>query len=619
MDEEVERSRSVCYEPRMAIGYPAARESLDAVVDRWRERCLLRDESLLFEGDQVWTPGGLARVYHNVVETPLLDRRSFLENFEIQLEGDRSLVRLGAEAMGVYYLFAHRSAVSPETKRARIAQILSWGGDTLDDRSVVWRGLESEGVAHPGQYFLLRPDVQLAYIVDFARRLKEHDTDERHRILNDPWRLRDFADEGADEGSSSMRHVLLHLLHPESFERISSGDHKHSIVSAYSGLIDGDLSTDEALLAIRVKLGKLLDVPAESLDFYEPPLAGTWGATAADGADLAAMLELKQQVILFGPPGTSKTFEAKELAENIIRRQALKRWGPVAYFKQQPRITEIVETHVERRQLHPAYSYEEFIRGQRLTDGGSVVYEDGDLLRLIDRIENESVPDGEPRLPWVLILDEINRADLSRVFGEAFSVLEDRNSPIALPGTAAGAPPRTIRMPSDLYVIGTMNLIDQSLEQIDFALRRRFFWHRSSFDKDRLARVLEKLWSETVTARRFPWNRIRKDMDEFVERATALNDEIARSKLLGRDYVVGHTYFFDVVKLLAGAERMSGKTNPNQFLWNKRGEALEPGAVRDLWRMSIEPLLDQYLQGVDPDQRRIELARLSVVLVAGQA
>jgi 5-methylcytosine-specific restriction protein B len=168
-------------------------------------------------------------------------------------------------------------------------------------------------------------------------------------------------------------------------------------------------------------------------------------------------------------------------------------------------------------------------------------------------------------------------------------------------------------------VIGTMNLIDQSLEQIDFALRRRFLWHPSRFDHDRLRRVLEEQWAKTEVAKRFPWARIQADMEKLVERAVALNREIAQSKLLGRDYEIGHTYFFDITKLLASTERMHRKVAPSQFLWNKKGEAITPGAVRDVWRMSLEPLLDQYLQGVDADQRSAERSRLEKIFLLGQA
>ena len=82
----------------------------------------------------------------------------------------------------------------------------------------------------------------------------------------------------------------------------------------------------------------------------------------------------------------------------------------------------------------------------RLRDGRTV-YEDGYLLRLVREIEDEAVPDEEVPLPWVLILDELNRADLSRVFGEAFSVLEDRGSPVDLPGAEPGEPISTLQFP----------------------------------------------------------------------------------------------------------------------------------------------------------------------------
>lgn len=601
----------------MAITDQACRAHIQVVVDQWRERCLIEDGSLLFDGE-LWTRENLDRVHHNIVEAPLIDDRSFIEKLEVQLEGNQSLVRLGAETTVIYYLFAWHGAVTAATKRARVNQILSWAGDSLDETSEVWQALGEEGIGHPGQYFLLRPDVQVGFLLDFARRLKAEQPDARREILDDPWRLRDFADISADDGVPGMRHIVLHLLQPASFERISSGQHKQSIISTYAGLLDGAEidDADEQLLAIRERLEGLLSKPTEEVDFYLAPLAGTWGAGRGDGADPVEALELKKQVVLFGPPGTSKTYEAKQLAAQIIRRQALKLWGPVRYFEHQDRVEELIRRHVHRLQLHPAYSYEEFIRGLRLRDG-NVTYEDGYLLRLIDEINSEQVPDGEAQLPWVLILDELNRADLSRVFGEAFSVLEDRESGVELPGTEPGQPPREIKLPTRLYVIGTMNLIDQSLEQIDFALRRRFLWRRSGFDPARLAEVLPELWAGTDSSKRYSWDRIGPDFELFVERAALLNDQVAASSLLGRDYEIGHTYFFDVIGLLSRAEYMNRRVRSSRFLWNKKGEGLQP--IRDLWRMSLEPLLDQYLQGVDAESRQAELARLAGVFLSGSA
>ena len=162
-----------------------------------------------------------------------------------------------------------------------------------------------------------------------------------------------------------------------------------------------------------------------------------------------------------------------------------------------------------------------------------------------------------------------------------------------------------------------MNLIDQSLEQIDFALRRRFLWRRSGFERQRLADVLPELWAKLPISKRYPWKRISEDMERFGERAELLNQQIASSNLLGRDYEIGHTYFFDVIGLLARAEYMNRETRASRFLWTAKGEARS--AVTDLWHMSLEPLLDQYLQGVDADSRRVELARLAKVFLSGEA
>ena len=102
-------------------------------------------------------------------------------------------------------------------------------------------------------------------------------------------------------------------------------------------------------------------------------------------------------------------------------------------------------------------------------------------------------------------------------------MLEDRDSGVELPGVEPGQPTSVIRLPERLYVIATMNLIDQSLEQIDFALRRRFLWKRSGFESERLAAVLPELWAETAASERHEWERISADMERLTERAELLN------------------------------------------------------------------------------------------------
>src|SRR5262249_10351927 len=190
-----------------------------------------------------------------------------------------------------------------------------------------------------------------------------------------------------------------------------------------------------------------------------------------------------------------------------------------------------------------------------------------------------------------------------------------RDSPVDLPGAEPGEPISTLQLPEQLFVIGTMNLIDQSLEQIDFALRRRFLWQRSSFDPVRLAEVLPELWQQTSASGRYSWDRISEEMQTLITRASELNKQIAASPLLGRDFEIGHTYFFKIGGLLERADYIHGK-NRRRVLWSKREDPRPP--VRDLWRFSLEPLIDQYLQGVDSESRAAELTRLERVFLHGE-
>ena len=325
-----------------------------------------------------------------------------------------------------------------------------------------------------------------------------------------------------------------------------------------------------------------------------------------DGLPALDALKYKQQIVLYGPPGTGKTHEAKALAAHFIRQEAMRLWGPARYLQNQARVEELVGTQVVRRQLHPAYSYEDFIAGLRL-EGNATVPTKGHLLRLIDEIEHAraNCPDPAP-LPWVLILDELNRADLSRLLGEVFSALDDRDTPIQL--SAAGAenwPP--LRLPKELYIIGTMNLIDQAVEQLDFAFRRRFFWLLSGYREELIVPVVEQRWNELNLAempwlKRHPWDGVEPDVEILAGRATVLNEAISADPLLGAQYMVGHTYFFDIAGLIARWPRLRPKSSwRGYYLWSRGGRPLPP--LQGLWAYSLQPLLSEYMAGV-PSQHR---------------
>ena len=161
-------------------------------------------------------------------------------------------------------------------------------------------------------------------------------------------------------------------------------------------------------------------------------------------------LRRKKQVIFQGPPGTGKTFVAERLARCIVS-ETTGFWEVV--------------------QFHSAYNYEDFIQGLQpkpLGQGLHFELVSGRFLQFCKRVLEESNGD-----PCILIIDEINRANLARVFGELMYLLEYRDK--AIPLAAGGIP---FQIPENVYIIGTMNTADRSIALVDHALRRRFSFIR---------------------------------------------------------------------------------------------------------------------------------------------
>jgi 5-methylcytosine-specific restriction enzyme B len=150
-------------------------------------------------------------------------------------------------------------------------------------------------------------------------------------------------------------------------------------------------------------------------------------------------------------------------------------------------------------------------------------------------------------------------------------------------------------IPPNLYLIGTMNLIDQSVEQIDFAMRRRFLWQESRFAKDALLAILEERWR--AEQRTKVWDKVAPDMELLAESAERLNQKIASVEELGENYEIGHTYILDIVELLDA--KLSSRSST--YLWTRSGAPKE--ALEDLWSLALEPLLREYLAGLDAVRR----------------
>ena len=157
------------------------------------------------------------------------------------------------------------------------------------------------------------------------------------------------------------------------------------------------------------------------------------------------LLEDKRQVIFYGPPGTGKTYVAREFAKTVAGDEGA----------------------VQLVQFHPSYAYEDFVEGYRpvLKDGtAGFAPRNGPLKRLAD-LARES----ESKATHVLIIDEINRGNLAKVFGELYFLLEYRDEKITLQYSD-----KQFDLPENLWIIGTMNTADRTISLLDAALRRRF-------------------------------------------------------------------------------------------------------------------------------------------------
>jgi 5-methylcytosine-specific restriction protein B len=585
-------------------------DAIYRLADTWRDKCLLGNGSLLWEGEQVWTVDALAAFKKCFNENEDRSDDNFETKYQRQLSAqDASVVKLAAELVLVYFLFP--SSVSGARKRELIQEIASWHQIAVPPDAVETLKALDVGIGGPGQSYNTRRPLEIAFIAESAWRLLSMPVEERREVLSDHAKLRALLDDVEGDATRQSRDIILHLLYPDLYERIASRSHKHLIVETFGDMLPDKApdDLDDRIYAIRERLQQLL--PDEELDFYWSPLRECWYVESeSDELESLQGLRIKKQIVFYGPPGTGKTHEARELADRLIRQALLHKWRPNKYFSHSG-VSDIVASRLRIVQFHPGYSYEDFVRGLQLVDGGKTEYRDGILLQVLEAMRADT--DEMKDVPLVMILDEMNRADLSKVLGECFSLMENRGQPVQLAGQDRA--PRSISFPENLYFIGTMNLIDQSLEQVDFALRRRFLWYPRGYKRRQFLNVAEHRWMRLRKEGRITkdWERYAEEFDMLADRAEVLNRLIVQHPSLGPQYEIGHTYFCDVVSFVA---RDLAIRNRTRILFTKRGDGRDE-TLGALWHYSLLPLLEQYLSGIDGAERQQFLQRAESVFKKG--
>ncbi|MFC7847157.1 AAA family ATPase [Arthrobacter sp. NPDC057388] len=547
----------------------ASEERVRTAAQLFRERGLSQSSSVFSPGRSVWTRPNVDALLSHFVSAIKVEGADFLSKLDVQLAGLGDEAKLLLAELTTWQLLPfHKSAMGERSKLARIEKILGSMTHPVELPREIREALK-DGVYHPGMWMVGQAHPAISIHVRLLDEWLRRAPEEQELILEEAQSWKKFTASIPENIYPTQRNSLLYVGRPDYFTSIIPDVDKEAVRDRFLGEIGeqtGDV--DEDLFQIVLALQQSENGP---IDFYSDALLPKWrgpgsiqeptveplpaAPESAEGADFRRatvelsqrlhidedwlqkqldLIERRRQVILYGPPGTGKTYVALALAEHIA--------GDAKY-------TELV-------QFHPSYSYEDFFQGYRpvTTDSGALSYElkDGPLRRIVDQAVSN------PEYKYVLVIDEINRGNLAKIFGELYFLLEYRNRPIKLQYSRDDDD--FFELPSNLFIIGTMNTSDRSIALLDAAMRRRFSFVELHPDKHPVKHVLEK-WLEHHGLEAEPARLLR-----------LLNDRISDP-----DFKVGPSYLM-----------------PRHLVF-------EPGQLEQIWEYDILPLLAEHHYGQDLD------------------
>ena len=274
------------------------------------------------------------------------------------------------------------------------------------------------------------------------------------------------------------------------------------------------------------------------------------------------LLRQFKQVIFYGPPGTGKTYQAKATLKNMLSME-----NDSEFAESQGNQWDIV-------QFHPSYNYEDFVRGVQVStnDEGQVKYETKNRI-FAEMCDKASQDKGNA---YALIIDEINRANVSSVLGELIYALEYRGESVSTPYEIIGS--RLLTIPPNLYIIGTMNTADRTIGALDYAVRRRFAFVHCPPDESLIADAEAKSMFDKV--KHIFADFLSPDFD-------------------AEDVKIGHSYF------MAKGEELRGKIQyqvvPILYEYVKDGVLLETAKKKIQELLNEEPLGNEDTNPNPPD------------------
>jgi MoxR-like ATPase len=271
---------------------------------------------------------------------------------------------------------------------------------------------------------------------------------------------------------------------------------------------------------------------------------------------LIDLVRSKKNVIFQGPPGVGKSFVARRVVSALLGTEEPANLLPL--------------------QFHQSYTYEDFIQGWRPTKGGFSL-----LPGILKRFITDQVEKGSSASEFVVLIDEINRANVSKVFGELMTLIETdkRSEKYAMPLAYSADTTTRFHVPENVYFLGTMNTADRSLAMVDFALRRRFAFvdFKPAFDNPAFQEFLKASGADDGL------------VAKIVERMNQLNSEIrSETRNLGPGYEIGHSFFTQ----------------------SKENETLDEAWYRTIVDTEIAPLIREYwFDDADAAEQRINALR----------